>query len=523
MFLNRLALALAFAQFFVTPNYACLPIATRDASNTTTFANTTINEDVQIRIVARPPPSKTAILNVRIFDGYQVQPPRTLYWDDDTIIEYAAEVDTIIDGRNGILLPGLIDSHCHTTLISHLDALSSYGVTTALGMSCEEYATCDTLRDQVGLTAFFTAGHAAVGPGSNHTKSQNLPPSKLISSVSEAPTWVENVFNNGRDYLKITVEENGPDQNLQNALVLYSHAMGRKAMTHAAEMEYYAQAIVSKSDGPQHMPYDQLLNDSMLDLMVTQKQFATPTVNLYQLRSDRPEPLQREHGIRKKDHDQHQAQRDGIHDQSQSPLQQLEVSHDDRQQRYGYLHTYRIKKSLRLLYLDGQSAAKSIKGTMDTQDIVLRNASWFFGSPIEGDNVRGNELCSIAKECWNGRIDGFLRMVGGFEIILCSFDADLVMINIAAKEPEREGHPETSLSHAQALATRCNGIGGDRVAIHYGSLVSVSLFQRRFTLTKVVSHGFPMTHRSLALFGHMSTPLPAERLPTFPTASIGKP
>jgi hypothetical protein len=39
----------------------------------------------------------------------------------------------------------------------------------------------------------------------------------------------------------------------------------------------------------------------------------------------------------------------------------------------GYLHTYRTTKALRLLYVDGQSAAKSDKGTLDVQDLILRD------------------------------------------------------------------------------------------------------------------------------------------------------
>lgn len=137
---------------------------------------------------------------------------------------------------------------------------------------------------------------------------------------------------------------------------------------------------------------------------------------------------------------------------------------------YGYLHTYRTKHALKLLYLDGQSAAKSIKGTLDTQDIVLRNASEFAGSPIEGDRLRGQELCKVAADEWGNKIDGFLRMVGGFEIILCSFKDHLDVVNIAAKLPQRgDSKDETGLSYAQALSKRFQGIGGERVSINYES------------------------------------------------------
>jgi hypothetical protein len=38
----------------------------------------------------------------------------------------------------------------------------------------------------------------------------------------------------------------------------------------------------------------------------------------------------------------------------------------------GFPHTYRTMRELRLLYVDGQSAAKSDKGTLDIQNLILR-------------------------------------------------------------------------------------------------------------------------------------------------------
>lgn len=52
-------------------------------------------------------------------------------------------------------------------------------------------------------------------------------------------------------------------------------------------------------------------------------------------------------------------------------VQQKPVLSGDAEEAHGYLHTYRTKHALRLLYVDGQSAAKSEKGTLDVQDMVL--------------------------------------------------------------------------------------------------------------------------------------------------------
>lgn len=144
----------------------------------------------------------------------------------------------------------------------------------------------------------------------------------------------------------------------------------------------------------------------------------------------------------------------------------------------GFLHTYETTRQLRLFYFDGQSAAKSIKGTLDMQDIVLRNASAssFNGSPMEGDNIRAEELCAMARNKWDGLIDGFIRMVGGFEIILCSFSDSLETLSILGTHPARKDNGDAALSYSRAIQTRFDGIGGDRVSIDYEDFVSMFAF-----------------------------------------------
>ncbi|PWY88613.1 hypothetical protein BO94DRAFT_465033 [Aspergillus sclerotioniger CBS 115572] len=154
----------------------------------------------------------------------------------------------------------------------------------------------------------------------------------------------------------------------------------------------------------------------------------------------------------------------------------------------GYFHTYRTKHPLRLVYFDGQSAAKSLKGTLDMQDILLRNASHFDGSPAEGDNLRADDLCALARDRWDNRVDGFLRMVGGFEIILCSFAKDLDVVSILSTYPGRSGDGGSGLSYARALATRFDGIGGDRVSINYDDFVTMFAYPDAMYFD---NHGLP--------------------------------
>ncbi|KAF2716687.1 hypothetical protein K431DRAFT_289211 [Polychaeton citri CBS 116435] len=161
----------------------------------------------------------------------------------------------------------------------------------------------------------------------------------------------------------------------------------------------------------------------------------------------------------------------------------------DRRDGTGYLHTYRTKRELRLLYIDGQSAAKSTRGTLDVQDIVLRNNTSSTsdndpekhpsGRPLGGpmnEQARAIDLCNLATNEWQGRVDGILRMEAGFEIILCSFADHLDFIGANSipqiKNPEGKD-PAEAFNYFHAVAARYDGIGGDRVALDFERMVSL--------------------------------------------------
>lgn len=207
------------------------------------------------------------------------------------------------------------------------------------------------------------------------------------------------------------------------------------------------------------------------------------------------------------------AQRERARMPAQEPL---EESHGQvEEEAHGYLHTYVPKRDLRLLYVDGQSAAKSDKGTLDMQDIVLLQNAPIpeddrkrgpghkrpskdkesmrrskserdekpemkdnrVGGPM-GEGFRAEHMCDLAAKEWKGRIDGFVRMELGFEIILCNFDETLNVVRITeVKQSSGKGGPggnsEDKFSHYQAVASRFDGIGGDRVRVNYGNFVSL--------------------------------------------------
>ena len=178
---------------------------------------------------------------------------------------------------------------------------------------------------------------------------------------------------------------------------------------------------------------------------------------------------------------------------------------DGSENEAGYLHTYAAARNLRLLYVDGMSAGKTQKGTLDSQDVLLFNNTLNVvskGPGPSGEFERARRACEMAENEWAGRIDGLLRMEAGFEIILCAFERDLTPVRITqvrsqaenshaknAVDPFREapGHREggrrkgsgpggppgdDSSRWLRAVAARYTGIGGNRVSINYDHFVT---------------------------------------------------
>lgn len=146
----------------------------------------------------------------------------------------------------------------------------------------------------------------------------------------------------------------------------------------------------------------------------------------------------------------------------------------------GYLHTYQSKRDLRLLYIDGMSGGKTLNGTLDSQDYILLNET---NPPAFWEYGRGEGLCDIARNDWHGRVDGFLRMEAGFEIILCDFESNVSLKSMAKSSGECVGcgsrdTERKSLKYLRAVADRYRGIGGSKVRINYEQMISAYALQR---------------------------------------------
>lgn len=142
----------------------------------------------------------------------------------------------------------------------------------------------------------------------------------------------------------------------------------------------------------------------------------------------------------------------------------------------GWLHTYTTAKNLRLILIDGMSAGKSKIGTLDLQDRVLFEDE--FNGGVLQENVRAEAVCRIAREEWNDRVDGVIRLASGFEVILCNSEQNLEPVHVArvrSSSPrkgdnEKKGGKPTEV--LQVMRARYNGIGGERVVLNYDHFVT---------------------------------------------------
>ena len=135
----------------------------------------------------------------------------------------------------------------------------------------------------------------------------------------------------------------------------------------------------------------------------------------------------------------------------------------------GYLHTYHASRDLKLLYIDGMSAGKTNKGTLDTQDLLLRGLT---NDTSFNERARADDICRIMKS-WG--LDGVIRMEAGFEILYCDFRQGLELVEMLRRPRAltfEAGHRMDSFEWLRAAAERYDGIGGGRVQLDFSRMVS---------------------------------------------------
>jgi imidazolonepropionase-like amidohydrolase len=231
---------------------------------------------------------KTALTNVRVFDGQQVRPPATVIIEGDRIGTDPAGA-TVMDGDGGVLLPGLIDAHVHVRDRGTLERLARFGVTAVLDMANPSPALVDSLRSVPGLTALRSAGTPALAPGSLHARMLVTDERAQIKSADQAGRFVADRVAEGSDYIKIVIGSPGADhdQATVDALVAAAHEHGKQAVAHASSYAAVAKAQQAGVDVLTHVPLDRALDEAAAARMAADGRILIPTLTMMETLASR--------------------------------------------------------------------------------------------------------------------------------------------------------------------------------------------------------------------------------------------
>ncbi|TQF66359.1 amidohydrolase family protein [Rhodococcus spelaei] len=233
---------------------------------------------------------RTALTNVRVFDGRNLSEPRTVVMDGAVIGTDATDAE-VVDADGGVLLPGLIDAHIHLDSRDNLEQLCSFGVTTALDMATWQPRLVEQLRGTPAVTDIRSAGTPVVGdvdPDAVPGVPPDLVREAIIGSPDDAEDGVAWRVAQGSDYIKIMLgpagpgEQGGQDQATAEAVVAAAHAHGRKVVAHALTVDAYRMAVAVGVDVLTHVPLDRVLEPQQVSRIAAGGQVCVPTLTMMQ-------------------------------------------------------------------------------------------------------------------------------------------------------------------------------------------------------------------------------------------------
>ncbi|WP_019064089.1 amidohydrolase family protein [Streptomyces prunicolor] len=217
----------------------------------------------------------TFIRQAAVFDGTRLLPAQDVLIDDGTITAVAPALAvppgaTVVDGAGQTLLPGLIDSHTHTTHAGQLRQSLVFGVTTELCMGGEPETSRrlralarsrDDLADLRIATVGATAPH---GHPNQLVEIGMLKPFPTVAGPEHADAFVADRVADGADHLKIFIEDGTvagrPMPTMSDetvvALVAAAHEHGLRTAAHTWTRSAVRQAIACGVDILAHPPSD---------------------------------------------------------------------------------------------------------------------------------------------------------------------------------------------------------------------------------------------------------------------------
>jgi imidazolonepropionase-like amidohydrolase len=243
----------------------------------------------------------TTIINARIFDGKRVTDDQTVVINGAYIQAMGGQVpvgSTIVDANGAMLMPGLIDSHVHTSIVGLRDALL-FGVTTEMDMTGD---WTKELRKEVAerndIADVRSAGTGITPPG-GHPSEYGMPEGDdvdmsdvafmFVSIPEDAAERVAALVAEGSDFIKIFMEDGTVlgfpglpvlnDETLR-AAVREAHRYGRLAIAHVTTAALSQQVIEAGMDCLAHMFIDQPHTPEIIAAIADSGAFVIPTLTV---------------------------------------------------------------------------------------------------------------------------------------------------------------------------------------------------------------------------------------------------
>lgn len=243
------------------------------------------------------------IQNVQLFDGENVIPNATIIVENGIIEEINASenlifVDqTVIDGTDKTLIPGLINSHIHASKQEHTRESVEAGVLTVLDLLNNDLDSIEALRSLGSSSSahayYYTAGSALTIPGGHGTQFGLAP---TVSNASEVPNFINDRVKEGSDYIKLMIER-GSDSNPRPTLddemikqaIEKSRELNKLSIAHITRRSDAIKAAQLGINGFAHIWYRDSdgITDEEIKILKEADVFMIPTLIVWQKVFDR--------------------------------------------------------------------------------------------------------------------------------------------------------------------------------------------------------------------------------------------
>lgn len=235
------------------------------------------------------------VSGARVFDGERSLGTVDVHVRGEVIAAVGGPVPEgveVIDGRGSTLLPGLIDSHVHTSESTLRQALS-FGVTTELDMTSMPAVMIPLRKIAADGRDLADVRSASVGltPPNGHPhqlrRGQNDPAWPTATTPGEVAAFVDGRIAEGADYLKVMIEDGHVfgdtlppiDQAVLNRLVEVAHDRGKLVLAHTLSLTATERALAAGADAVTHLFVDRPHTPEIVNRIADADMFVIPTLS----------------------------------------------------------------------------------------------------------------------------------------------------------------------------------------------------------------------------------------------------